>query len=87
MEVLYSKLLNPSSSESKRWRRVQYADDVVVVNKPKPEKAGNSLEDINLGDMEYGFHGHSCSKGGYGCEGRKEFKVYSRTETRDSEGA
>lgn len=85
--MLYSKLLNPSTSESKRWRRVQYADDVVVVNKPKPEKAGNSLEDINLGDMEQGFHGHSRLKGGYGCEGRKKFKVYSRIEANDSEGA
>jgi len=66
---------------------VQYADDVVVVNKPKPEKAGNRLEDINLGDMGHGFHDHSYSKGGYGCEGRKEFKVNSTTETRDSEGA
>lgn len=33
------------SSESKRWRRVQYADEVIVVIKPEPEKAGNRLED------------------------------------------
>ena len=52
---------------------MQYADDVVVVNKPKPEKAGNRLEDINLGDMEHGFHDHNHSKGYYVCEGRKEF--------------
>mgnify|MGYP001381509613 FL=1 len=66
---------------------MQYADDVVVVNKPKPEKAGNRLEEINLGDMGHGFHDHSNPKGGYGCEGQKEFKVYSTTKTRDSEGA
>ena len=38
-EVLYLKLLNSFTSESKGWRRVRYADDVVVVNKTKPGKA------------------------------------------------
>lgn len=32
---------------------MQYADDVAVVSKPEPEKAGNRLEDTNLGDMEH----------------------------------
>ena len=44
-ELLYPQLLNPFTSESKGWRRVQYADDVVVVMKPKPKKAGNGPED------------------------------------------
>ena len=44
-ETLYLKLLNPFASESKGWKKVQYADEVIVVKKPKPRKAGNSLED------------------------------------------
>jgi len=50
-----AKQLNPGStvseavksiaSESKEWRKVQYADEVIVVMKPKPRKAGNRLED------------------------------------------
>src|SRR5690554_1029160 len=37
--------------------------------------------------MGHGFHDHGHSKGGHGCEGRKEFKVYSTTATRNPEGA
>ena len=49
-----SEAVNLFTNESKVWIKVQYTDKIVVVNKPKPEKVGNSLQEktqVTLGKV------------------------------------